>query len=229
MIHLGDVFDAQAGGPPNRFFDKDRSLLSEYRAAVKVLTAYREAATTGRSRAGRRKAKCYWLEGNHEARVRTADRMPKSLLGLLDYRTQGELGREWRRWQWRPYISPHKGLPDDLQGMVRFGQVTLIHGWKFGGNSDRDEAQTYGVEYGLTVRAHTHRPIGVTRGMVTTTVAMNRWYANVGWGGDLSKFKMGYAGRRDTTLWGSAILVFACDPTVVAANERKWSAELIEV
>lgn len=222
VVHTGDLFDAEgaSGGKSALYRMSEAQLHDEYRVAATVLRRIREAAP---------KAKLVWLEGNHEARVRMPERVPKALIGMLDYRRYGPLAAEAQHWVWRPYVSPHPGLPHKDVGLYRVGQITFAHGWLWGNHSDGHEAQLYGVEYGLMVRSHTHKPQPVTRVMLTSSVPTNRWSANVGFGGDIEKFKQTYAARRNTALWGHGVLTFSTPDVRRLAPKRLWQANLIEL
>lgn len=223
IIYLGDLFNADAGGNGyDRYLNIGKAaLLDEYKAAAKVLRRYSKAAP---------RAKKVYMEGNHEVRVRTADRIPKELLGIIDYRDPSRtLGKELQEWEWRPYISPDRRLSPRGQGLYRIGQVTFLHGFEWGANSDRQEAQLYGVEYGLTVRSHTHKPLPVTRVMLSPTIPTNRWVANCGTGSNIGVFKTDYAGRRNTSLWGDGIVVGSCCPHGLGLQSRHWQAAMLEL
>lgn len=214
FVHLGDLmdYDALNSNSPR----KHTTLALEFEAAGLVLAQLRKAAGP---------AKLVYMDGNHEDRRTCA---PKELLDLLDFERNEKMKRELHHWnRVDNYLAPS---PNDRHAcnLVRFGQVTLSHGFKWGANADRHEAALYGVEYGLHIRSHTHQPLAPTRVMYTPTIPMNRWAANVGCGADLHTLKLHYAGRRNTSMWGHGAIIFQFNPEIKLADKRHWEAYLVD-
>ena len=149
----------------------------------------------------------------------------KSLRNLVDWNAHPEYGKEFRDWCWVPYEKSRKGV-------FRVGQCHFYHGFDSAQNSDELEGlQILGacnwVPFSLTVRGHTHRPVQPTQCRRTAKIPLPFWYSNVGTCGPL---KPDYMKRKDTSQWGTAIIVVEClwdRPSRL--NGRCWNAELIRM
>jgi hypothetical protein len=143
----------------------------------------------------------------------------------VDWRNHPEFGEEFQQWYWVPYEKSSKGV-------YKVGQCLFYHGFDCSMNSDELEGLqmmncSSWLPHGLTVRGHTHRPVAPTQSMRTRKVPLPFWYANVGTCGPL---KPNYAKRKDTSLWGSAIILIECiwdRPSKL--NGKCWEAELIRM
>jgi predicted phosphodiesterase len=212
--HLGDVFEAGAASIHANEFD--HSLSDEYEHAHNLLKSIREVLPKDTIR---------WINtGNHDDNLMCRDprRIPKDLRGLVHWRNHPEWGEEFANWHWVPYDK-------SSQGVYRVGQCHFYHGFDCGMNSDELEGlQMIGacgwIPFSLTVRGHTHRPVPPTQCKRTSKIPLPFWYSNVGTCGPL---KPNYMKRKDTSLWGSAMLIVDCiwdKPSRL--NGRCWEAEL---
>lgn len=215
--HLGDVFEAGAASVHANEFD--HSLSDEFKHAANLLTSIRDVLPKDCIR---------WINiGNHDDNLIARDprRIPKSLRGLVDWKSHPEYGQEFRQWCWVPYEKSNRGV-------YRVGQCHFYHGFDSAMNSDELEGlQMLGscgwIPFSLTVRGHTHRPIPPTQCKRTSKIPLPFWYSNVGTCGPL---KPDWAKRKDTSMWGSAILIAEClRDRPSRLNGRCWEAELIRM
>jgi predicted phosphodiesterase len=201
VVHLGDAMDADGASRwPN---EHDWSLLDEYRLWAEDLRLMREAAG---------KAKVIWLLGNHDANLSAPNRIPKKLREACAW-TQNQdvmkqLGGHVRTVEaCGQKVEVYENctvVPYGARSVYRLGQLTLQHGAQAGVNSDRNQCLLFGVEHGLYVSAHTHRPVGITQVILPGRIPQKKWYANVGCGADWDK--MEYVQRSNIALWGHGLL-----------------------
>lgn len=215
--HLGDVFESSAASV--HAHEDTHTLEDEYEHGANFLKSIREVLPSDCNR---------WINtGNHDDNILAKDprRIPSSLRSLVDWRNHPEFGEEFQQWYWVPYEKSRKGV-------YKIGQCLFYHGFDCSMNSDELEGLqmmncSSWLPHGLTVRGHTHRPVPPTQSMRTKKVPLPFWYANVGTCGPL---KPNYAKRKDTSLWGSAIIVIECvwdRPSKL--NGKCWEAELIRM
>lgn len=215
--HLGDVFEAGAASVHAN--EHSHSLDDEYEQAAGLLGDIRSVLPPDCLR---------WINtGNHDDNLQAMDprRIPKALRGLVHWSSHPAYGHEFNRWNWLPYEKTRRAI-------MRVGQVHFWHGFDAGTNSDELEGIqmiSHGglIPYSLAVRGHTHRPIEPTQAKRTAKIPLPYWYANVGTCGPLQP---DWAKRRDTSQWGSALLVVeAVWDKPSRLNGKCWSAELIRM
>ena len=205
IIHLGDGLDADAASKyPSEYghtiLDEFRHLESEVLAPLALIGA----------------TKLVYLEGNHEYNL--VDNP-----GRIDPKLKPVIRERWRQttdgWHVVPYCATQRWC---------IGQVTFRHGAKCGVNADRQEALLYGVENGLHVMGHTHRPRPVTRIELPGAIPMAYWYANPGYLAERSA--MMYTHRINTEGWGFGVVIGEAHTTGEGRRRyasRRWDAELI--
>jgi predicted phosphodiesterase len=219
--HLGDVFDSEAASvhPTD---ESNRTLEGEYEHARDLLASIRNVLP--------KKCSTWINKGNHDANIEARDprRIPTRLRSLVHWDMHPEFSKEFRKWQWLPYEKSDRGV-------MNIGQCCFYHGFDAGLASDELEGlqmlnsmpHTQQQTFRLMVRGHTHRPVPPTQMQRTKNVPLPFWYANVGTCGPL---KPNYMERKDTTQWGSAILVVECRPDHPSRLVGKcWDAELIRM
>ena len=195
LIHLGDVFEAQAASRWPKTYSWD--LKYEFNVANEYLKRIREHAL--RFNTG---VKCVWTPGNHDDNLQRLDRIPGDLRGLCNpYDHCSELGEG--HWS-----VPTQYIHDPRHGCFRLGQVTFAHGFEHGVNSDSHQAIKFGVPYGLFVSGHTHRPVPVRRSQKTAAIPLPYWYTNPGC---LRHLAPEYIGQLDNSQWGQAVTVGECE------------------
>lgn len=226
--HLGDVFEARSASVhPDSNDGTYHSLEDEYEHASTLLSAIRDVLPADCTR---------WVnKGNHDANLEAMDprRIPKELRSLVHFTKHPEFGKEFRSWQWVPYEKNERGV-------YHVGQCCFYHGFDAGVHSD----QTEGLQmlnamppaqqqtFRLMVRGHTHRPVPPTQMMRTAKIPLPFWYANVGTCGPAvgRSIRPEWCIRRDTSLWGAAILVVECRVDRPSRLVGKcWDAELIRM
>lgn len=209
VICTGDVLDADGASRFPSEFKHD--LLDEYEMVDVAMNALRQAAP---------EAEHVWISGNHEDNISRLGRIPKGVRRMCQ---PTDWVKEWNAWKHVPYIN-------EKQYAYRVGQVTVLHGFKFGGNSDRDESVEFGVDWGLTVRSHTHRLMPVTRSRISLSLPLDRWHANVGTLCDIEFFKgKHYAKRTHTREWAPGYLKFVANPRRQYFGSKQWEAETVEL
>ena len=219
--HLGDVFEASAASIHNDSNDTGiHTLEDEYEHAHDLLSAIRSVLPTD--------CKLWINKGNHDANLEAQDprRVPKRFRSLVHWTMHPTFSGEFRKWLWIPYEKSERGV-------MNIGQCAFYHGFESGPSSDETEglqmlnamSPAQRQTYRLMVRGHTHRPIPPTQMRRTTRIPLPFWYANVGTCGPLNPVWMT---RKDTTQWGSSILVVECRVDRPSRLVGKcWSAELI--
>jgi len=213
--HLGDVFEgAAASVHPNEF---THDLEEEFEKGANFLESLRDVLPHDCNR---------WINtGNHDDNILAQDprRVPKALRSLTDWKEHPKFGREFKEWMWLPYEKTKAAV-------YRVAQIHFWHGFDVGMNSDELEGIQMislcgWIPHALAVRGHTHRPIPPTQAMKTRRIPLPYWYANVGTCGPLNPT---WARRKDTSQWGTAILLI---DTIWDKPSRLtgkcWNAELI--
>ena len=162
--------------------------------------------------------------GNHDDNLRAQDprRIPKALREVADFIHAEPFASEAKRWRWKPYRK-------DRQGCLELGPIVATHGFDVGQNSDELEAlqffnMTGGAPHRLFIRGHTHRPVPPTQCRRTRSIPLPYWYANAGTCGPLQPQWMA---RRDTSQWGSAMLVVDVGDPMCRRRGRNWDARLV--
>jgi len=212
IVDLGDAFEADSASRwPSEY---DFTLDDEYRADNEHRRRIREAAPN---------AKLVFLPGNHDDNILA--------IGRIDKRMRARCN-----WQVRQYDDRDRWLNEELlthwqikakhlycrqRGVYRLGQVAFAHGYEHGSNSDEFQAILLGDPFGLTVTAHTHRPMPVTQAQRTKDVPLPYWYANVGCLRDL---KPSYVARKRTHRWGQALAHGTAQITKSPRMSRQWTA-----
>lgn len=186
IVHLGDWLDADAASRwPN---EHDWTLKDEYRAVADDMRHLQKLVP---------KAKRVWLLGNHDDNLRAPNRIPKKLREVCSWEQDPDMQAAITDGDW-------KIVPYSHRAMYRIGQVTFQHGAQTNLNAERDQCLLYGVQHGLHVSAHLHRPREITRVVLPGKVPLPYWYANVGCEADWSK--MEYVQRASIALWGSGLM-----------------------
>lgn len=213
--HLGDVFEGAAASVHANEYR--HNLEDEFEQGANLLRGIRSVLPED----------CHlWVNtGNHDDNLLAEDprRVPKALRGLADWREHPTFGKEFREWYWLPYEKSKKSV-------YRIGQCHFWHGFDASQSSDELEGlQMISLEgwipYALAVRGHTHRPVPPTQAKRTAKIPLPYWFANVGTCGPLSP---AWAKRKDTSQWGTAILVVeALWDKPSRLNGKCWDAELV--
>ena len=205
LVCLGDMLDAEAVSRHDKA--SPRRLIDEYEAADGLCAQLNEAAP---------KAKKVWLAGNHEQRIQRPEHA--MLSDVLDYRKHL---RATRRWKHIDYVQ-------DDDHTFNLGQVTFMHGFAVGTASCKYESYDYGVENGLTVYAHTHRPHPVHR-ISLGTRKLRCHHVNTGTfiSREAVKGPGGYMQAQRTKDWGQGIVVGAACTKRRMDPHYRWRAELI--
>lgn len=205
LVALGDLVDADAA---SRWISEMKwSLRDEYPGVGGVLRRLMRAAPD---------AVWEYYDGNHEDNLSAPGRIPEKVRSLVQIKDHVP---ELLHWKHVPYQN-------DGNGVRRYGQVTAMHGWGAGIHSDNREGLSWGVDNGLTIRAHTHRgtqgPVRVRAG----TQPVPRWFVNVGTMCDIRFFKEKHYGRRlDTKGWCFAPVLVDADEKATAADSRRWQCQ----
>jgi predicted MPP superfamily phosphohydrolase len=183
IINLGDWLDADAATRwPN---EHEWTLADEYRLLAKDAREISLRAP---------QAQKVWLLGNHDDNLRAPNRIPKKLREVCSWEQNPDVQAALDGWKTIPYSERH---------YFRLGHVTFRHGCSAAVNCDRNGAMLHGVVNGLTVGAHTHRPVQPTQVILPGKLPLPYWYANVGCGADWNK--MEYVTRSNIALWGHAV------------------------
>jgi len=215
--HLGDVFEGAAGSIHANEYSHD--LEDEFAHGARLLKDIREVLPE----------KCnLWVNtGNHDDNLITEDprRVPKPLRSMTNWNEHPEFGQEFKRWTWLPYSKSKEAI-------YRVGQVHFWHGFDAGASScELEGIQMISlggwIPHSLAVRGHTHRPIPPTQAYRTKRIPLPYYYANVGTCGPLNPE---WAKRKDTSLWGTAILVVdAIWDKPSRLNGKCWEAQLLRM
>ena len=220
--HLGDIFESSVASVHPTDDTDIHTLEEEYEHAHNLLSAIR----------GELNPSCeLWInKGNHDANIEARDprRVPSRLRSLVHWDMHPYFREEFRKWEWLPYEKSSRCVKN-------IGQCCFYHGFDAGLNSDEMEGlqilnsmpEAQQQTFRLMVRGHTHRPVEPTQMRRTKKVPLPFWYANVGTCGPL---KPDYMIRKDSSLWGSAILVIECRLDRPSRLVGKcWDAELIRM
>ena len=214
LILLGDLLDAEAASVHPGECDHD--LNDEYAFAHAFLQDCRDAAGS---------AHLVWTLGNHDDNILRADprRIPANLRSLVHWNQHRVFGDGFRAWKQYSYIKSPKAV-------YSLGQVMFFHGFDCGVNSDELEGlqmnyATGGHPWRLSVRGHTHRPVGVCQAKRSQKVLLPHYYANAGaivYGDKQPE----YMYRKDVTQWGAAVVVgeVNLEKRVSRATAPEWSA-----
>jgi predicted phosphodiesterase len=200
VVNLGDWMDADAASRwPN---EHQWTLADEYRAVASDAIAVRSAAPS---------AKLVWLHGNHDDNLTSPNRIPIKLRDVCSWKNDKGLAQVLKGWTIIPYTH---------RSYYRIGQVTFQHGAQTNVNADRDQSLLYGVENGLWVGGHTHRPQQITRVVLPGKIPLNRYFCNVGCGMDWEK--MEYVRRSNIATWGHGIVKLLVNPRRSAFASVQW-------
>lgn len=215
--HLGDVFEGAAASVHCNEYS--HTLVDEFEAAANMLAKIRGVLPPD--------CKTWVNRGNHDDNILVEDprRVPRSLRSLADWTKHPEFGPEFQRWTWLPYEKNRNAI-------YRVGQCMFWHGFDAGASSDELEglqmiAQGGWISHAIAVRGHTHRPVPPTQAKRTAKIPLPFWFANVGTCGPLNP---SWAKRKDTSQWGSAILVLEATWDKPSRLHGKcWDAELVQM
>lgn len=193
IVHAGDLFEAQAASrwPKEYPF----SLNDEYVAGDRHLAGVRNAYP---------RAERYLLKGNHDANLEDASRISGDLLDLT--KPEESRVRELANWK---IVPDYEFDLSRRKGCLQLGDITIVHGYKHGVNSDEHQAIQYANPYGLFLSAHTHRPVEITQAMRTKGITLPYWYGNVGC---MRNLHPGYVKTKDNSGWGHALAVVEYEP-----------------
>tara|TARA_R110002012_G_scaffold166722_2_gene330102 strand:+ start:2862 stop:3668 length:807 start_codon:yes stop_codon:yes gene_type:complete len=220
FVLLGDLFDAAAASvhPSD---ETQHSLEDEYEQGSQYLSTIRKALD--------KECRLVWTLGNHDANVQIKDarRIPSDIRSLCNWNMHPDFGDEFRRWSQIPYQKPSV---HSQAGCFQLGQVVFCHGFDAGANSDELEGLQIAYALGgsawrLVVRGHTHRPKAVTQCKRSARVLLPYYYANAGTMGPLQP---PYMIRKDTSQWGSGIVVGECKlGRVDRMRGKNWNANVL--
>ena len=218
VVCLGDLFDAEAASVHPG--EAEHELADEYAYAATLLHDIRAIVP---------KAEHIWMHGNHDDNIIKSDprRVPKALRSVVHWNENRIWGDEFRAWKQYPYIKAAKGI-------YTLGQVIFCHGFDAAGNSDELEGLqlnylTGGHPWRLSVRGHTHRPVGVTQAKRSQRVLLPHYYANAGTIG-FGDQQPEYMTRKDVSTWGTGVVVGEAKLGRVARmTAPEWEAELVRM
>ncbi len=103
------------------------------------------------------------------------------------------------------------------------GPITFVHGTKTNVYAARDEARMHGLPHGLTVGAHTHRPVSVQRDVNAGGIPGDLWFANTGCFIDWDQSH--YIQRSNFQGWGHALVhgeVYSKDSTLLSEGRKAF-------
>jgi hypothetical protein len=212
LVNLGDWYDGEGWSRWDN--ENPWTIIDEYRAArdhARILNAFSFIK------------KFVWLYGNHEANISEPGRLKKSQRDIVD---------------WQDWSPPGGGLRDEVRdwhvvrkygSSVRWnlGPISFTHGTKANVYSARDEARMHCVPHGLTISAHSHRPVHVTRDSLAGNQPADLWYANVGTGIDVSKAR--YIQRSNFQGWGMAVVcgeIYSKDSTLLKEGRKVFRSKV---
>lgn len=166
LVCLGDVYDGEGW---SRWDNENAwTVVDEYegwRDHLKILNDFTFLQ------------KKVWLYGNHESNIEQPGRLKKSQRDIIHWKDWspegvGGIREQVKDWHIIPgYNSRQKWC---------LGPITFVHGTKTNIYAARDEARMHGTYHGLTVGAHTHRPVSVSRDVNAGGIPGDLWYANTG-------------------------------------------------
>lgn len=212
LVNLGDWYDGEGWSRWDN--ENPWTIIDEYRAArdhARILNSFSFIK------------KFVWLYGNHESNISEPGRLKKSQRAIVD---------------WQDWSPPGGGLRDEVKdwhvikkygSSVRWnlGPISFVHGVKANVYSARDEARMHCVPHGLTVSAHSHRPVQVTRDSLAGNQPADLWFANVGTGIDVSKAR--YIQRSNYQGWGMAVClieVHSTDKSLLKEGRRGYMTKI---
>ena len=201
IVNLGDTMDTQS---LSKFSEsKLIELAQEFDAANVFCQRINEAAP---------KAKKVWMMGNHEERMFRES--VAHLSRLLDYRLHIKAARKWTH-------IPYTFRPDHT---FTLGQVTFAHGFHTSDTACKAEAVKLGVENGLYVHGHTHRPHDPHR-INYGSLRLKNWIANPGC---FIRPGISYMATKDDSLWGQGLISGWANTKRRADTRMNWEAELVK-
>jgi hypothetical protein len=120
----------------------------------------------------------YWIYGNHDNNYEEPGRLPPKIKSLVHWRNWNpEEGTSLRTELADWHIVPHYG--SHIRRAI--GPLVVAHGTKIGIHATRDEAlMQWQLPNTLTVTAHTHRAMPVTRVVGAGGILTDLYCANVG-------------------------------------------------
>jgi len=208
IIHLGDGHEADSASRwPSEYdwtlsyeFERHNSFLREIRLALP-------------------KAHKVFLPGNHDDNILDINRINAKLRDLCDYRDHEPELAYWEQ----PCVYKY-----DSRGRYRINQVTFAHGFETLKNSNADQGLLLGMENGLFVSGHSHRPVDITSSKTTNNIPMRRSHVNVGTLRNM--VDVPYMGRKKKFEWGQALVVGEAGDWRYSGsdipNKPLWEAEL---
>lgn len=220
LVNLGDWYDGEGWSRWDN--ENDWSVCDEYRAArdhARVLNSFSFIK------------EFIWLYGNHESNLQEPGRVKRSNRQMLHWRDwspeSGGLRDEVRHWRIREAYGARERFS--------IGPITFVHGTKASVYSARDEARMHGSHMGLTVSAHSHRPVDVTRDVQAGSIPADLWFANVGTGIDVDRAR--YTNRLNVQAWGMAVCkieIHTKDKTMLREGRKiyptkRWDAEVVQL
>ena len=215
VVHLGDIFEAQAASRWSKIYDW--TLRYEFEVAqnhMKELRTLAQKVNPG--------CRMVWLPGNHDDNLVALDRIPGDIRGMCNPFDHLD---ELKEGHWE---VPTMYVHDRDRGVFRLGQCAFAHGYEHSVNSDESQALKFADPYGLFVSGHTHRPRVVTQCKKTMRIKLPYWYANPGCTRTLSPI---YVQRQDHSQWGHGVVIGDCDSwrydSSLIPRKPLWNAETI--
>lgn len=213
LVCLGDAYDGEGWSRWDN--ENPWTIIDEYEAwrdHLKILNSF-EFVT-----------KKVWLYGNHEANLEEPGRLKKSQRSMVHWKDWSPEGVGGIREQ----VADWKILPaySSVQKW-NMGPLTFIHGTKTNLFAARDEARMHGIAHGLTVGAHTHKPVQVTRDVQPGSIPSDLWYANAGCLMDWERAR--YIKRSNYQSWGHAcvcIEVASKDSAILSEGRKVYSTKI---
>lgn len=216
LVHLGDWMEADAASrwPSEETYSLEEEIAEADRVAVEIHDAAPEAERV-------------WLLGNHDKNILDKGRIDGKVRSMCDFRRPqfDDSGEQINKnlLGWKIVADYHYCR---TRGVVRFGQVTLAHGYEAGTKADENHSVLLGCPMGLYVGGHTHRPTHVTQAIKSAGVPLPYWYANAGCLRDLSPH---YMRRQRGFQWGHGCVLIEADtrvgPHKSLRMSRRWTAE----
>jgi predicted phosphodiesterase len=203
VVCLGDLFESDASSrwPSEAPWNFEEELL-QADAFLKEIRKVSKCSTP------------VWCIGNHEDNAISPHRFSKKIRSLIDFRRHMDEVNNWK-------LIPYDYSP---RGVFRLGQVTFLHGYEAGVNSDRDQGLMLGTPHGLTIMGHTHRPTeGICQARLSARKYLKSWHCNVGTLCDVRQ--MHYVQRTNTSLWGSACCIGVAEDLQSPRVSSRWKAK----
>jgi 3',5'-cyclic AMP phosphodiesterase CpdA len=200
VVNLGDTLDVQS---LSKFAKSNLTELKhEYDEANKILERVVEASPG---------AKHVWMMGNHEERLWREEQ--RHLSSLLDFRKHMPVCQHWQTFDYR----------FDASCTYKLGQVTFAHGFHTSDTACKSEAVMLGVENGLYVHGHTHRPHDKHR-INYGSLRLKNWIANPGC---FIQPDVDYMRTKNDSLWGQGVIVGEANDKVRHDGHAHWEAKLV--